>query len=345
MIVTKENFLTSLESVQGGLSPKQTTEQSDCYIFLNGEVITYNEEVCCRCPSGLDSTIKGAVRSKELLEIIKKIKDEELQASQEENSIIFYGKNWEYSACMEEVLFDYSLIETPEEWSELHEDFCEALALVYSCTSKEFDQLILTCVNVHPKWVEACDNRQMCRWKLPTSVKEPVLISRKGIKNLANLGIKEISETPGWIHFRGVTELVISTRRILEDYPSLGGFLRASEGVPLELPKGLMDMADTASVLASSDDQSDNNIQVNLSSNKIRIKSQSAAGSFSTRRKIKYEGDPIEFFITPKIFIDLVKNHTNCLISQDTLKIDGGAYTYVARLRSTLEEEKEIEDE
>ena len=59
--INRELFLEQLESVQPGLSTREIIEQSSCYVFRGGEVITFNDEIACsqKCDIG----IEGAVRS------------------------------------------------------------------------------------------------------------------------------------------------------------------------------------------------------------------------------------------------------------------------------------------
>ena len=46
--VNREAFLHQLESVQAGLSSKEMIEQSSCFAFIKGKVVTYNDEISCR---------------------------------------------------------------------------------------------------------------------------------------------------------------------------------------------------------------------------------------------------------------------------------------------------------
>ena len=46
--IPREAFLRTLEAVQPGLDPTGAIEQSSCFIFKDGAVMTFNDEVSCR---------------------------------------------------------------------------------------------------------------------------------------------------------------------------------------------------------------------------------------------------------------------------------------------------------
>ena len=64
MKVLRKKLLEELQIADIGLAAKPTIQQSDCYVFQNGEVITYNDEVACHTKCSLGIT--GAVNAKKL---------------------------------------------------------------------------------------------------------------------------------------------------------------------------------------------------------------------------------------------------------------------------------------
>jgi len=44
MKINRQEFLDSLEMVKAGLSPREFIEQSSCFAFKEGEVLTFNDE-------------------------------------------------------------------------------------------------------------------------------------------------------------------------------------------------------------------------------------------------------------------------------------------------------------
>jgi hypothetical protein len=66
--VNREVLLQQLESVQAGLSSREIIEQSSCFVFKDGNVVTFNDEVSCSRPCELGS-FTGAVQAAPLLSI------------------------------------------------------------------------------------------------------------------------------------------------------------------------------------------------------------------------------------------------------------------------------------
>ena len=47
MKINRMNLLNVLESVHPGLSKRDMVEQSACFVFQGGRVITFNDEIAC----------------------------------------------------------------------------------------------------------------------------------------------------------------------------------------------------------------------------------------------------------------------------------------------------------
>lgn len=343
--INRESLLHTLESAQPGLSPKEIIEQSNCFVFQNGKIYTYNDETSCSIKAPFDKEFTAAIPAQKFLEILKRLPDEELETSVKDGHLVFAGKNKDLGVRMDvEIALPLDNVEKPlkESWSKLPDDFGEAVQIVSQCCGHDESQFNLTCVHIHPKWLEACDQYQICRWAMKTGIKEPTLVRYSAIKHLTGLGMNEFAETNGWIHFRNVHGLMLSCRRYLEDYPDLEHVLQV-EGVPATLPKGLADAADSANIF-SSEDSENNTVKITLKSGRIDIKGVGISGYYSERKKIRYDGEPIEFRISPQLLTDLVKRHTEVSIAPGKLKVDGGSYQYVSCL-GVVEGKEEAEPE
>ena len=59
MKVDRQDFLLRLQAVRSGLDDRGTAYLSDCYLFSEGDVITYDTEVYCSIGSGLEEDFEG----------------------------------------------------------------------------------------------------------------------------------------------------------------------------------------------------------------------------------------------------------------------------------------------
>jgi len=348
--VNREEFLRAIESIQPGLSPKDIIEQSSCVVFSKGYLKSFNDEISCQCPiefgngkSLVGKIPEGAVQAKSLMEILHKLPEEELEIETKENEIVLIGKGRKSGIRLEkEVTLPIDSVEKPKDWIKLDPHFGESIGIVQNCAGNDAGQFALTCVNISQKWVESCDNTQLCRWKITTGIKAPTLVRKESIKHIVSLGMTELSETESWLHFRNPHGLILSCRRYMEDFPDLSKVLEV-EGEPIALPPGLAEAADKAAIF-SSENVDNNQVLIDLKPGWLRIKGQGISGWYTETKKIKYSGKSMSFLVAPNILADLVKKTTDCFISEDRIKVDSGSYLWVSCLERPVEKKKKEEE-
>ncbi len=325
----REIFLQQLESVQPGLSAKEIIEQSDSFIFKDGQVQTYNDEISCRCKCDVD--IEGAVKAAPLLLILAKLEEEKLEISSNKKELLIKGKRKSVGIRMEkEILLPVESVETPKKWKELPENFTEAIRIVQQCASLDESKFNMTCIHLHPEWVEACDNLQVTRYPIEIGIKKSILIRSSSLKSIITLGITKFSEGKNWIHFKNEMGLVISCRQYLEDFPDMSPILDV-QGEPITLPKGLKEAAEKAEIF-SAENTENNQITILIKSGKIILKGIGNSGWYKEKRKTTYSGTPFSFTISPKLLGEITSRHNECEIAPQRLKVDGGKFVYVTCL-------------
>jgi len=218
-------------------------------------------------------------------------------------------------------------VEPPEKWKELPDEFNEAVKVVQSCASSDASQFLLTCVHIHPDYLEACDNFQLVRYPIDTGLKKSILIKRDSLKWLTGLDPTEMSATKSWMHFRNPAGLVLSCRRYVEDYQNMDDFL-VVEGTKTVLPKGIEETVDLASIF-SADNADFNQLLVRIKHDRIRIEGHGKSGSFCEDKKVIYDGPSLDFQIAPDLFLAISKRAAECVVSAERIKVDTGKFEYV----------------
>jgi hypothetical protein len=327
--ISRGNFLQQLQSIAPGLSPRDIIEQSSCFAFRNGEMMTYNDEVACRMKTSLK--LKGAVQGKPLISMLEKMNEEDIQVGVVDGELLVVGKKRKAGIRMEkEVLLPIDNVEEPKKFKPLHDDFLEGMNMVKECTGKDEQKFWTNCVHIHPKWVEACDNFQITRFRVKTQVNQPTLIRSSAVKFIVDLEMSEFSETDDWMHFRNGAGLILSCRRYLDQFPDFRKLL-ASSGTPTTLPKGLAEATERANVF--SEENTDNNyVTVELRPGKIKVRGEGVSGWYSEIKKLKYRGPALDFEIRPALLAKITRQYNDCEISEGRLKVDGGKFTYVTIL-------------
>lgn len=331
MKVDRKSLLHRLEEVEPGLTTKEIVEQSSCYVFTKGHVITFNGEIYCRAESPLD--IEGAVPARHLRDLLSKIPDETIDVQVKDNSLRIKAKGGRGSLQLfPEIALPIDQVEKPGRWINLHPEFCDAVSMVQACAAKDNDNYKITCVNITPDHVEACDNYQLSRYTLETGLIEGGMIKRDSIKHVPFLGMTEASETETWIHFRNKHGLQMSCRRWTEGYENLDKLIKTTgDGDPVTLPGGLSDALERNQVFAR-DEGDDEAVHVRLKDGKMSLRGESVAGWWEERKKIKYKGPDLSFLIAPKLLTEITEKGHDCLICNAALKVDGGKMLYMTCL-------------
>lgn len=302
-------------------------------------MFTFNDEVACRKKVGV--AITGAVQATALLDILQKLEDPMLDVLENEaGELEFRGKNKRFGVTKDaEIFLPLDRVERPEKWRPLPKEFLEAVGLVQHCVSSDESKFLLTCIHIHPDYVEACDNFQIMRCGIQLGLKDSVLVRGSSLKDLPSLAMDEVALTKSWIHFRNQSGLVYSCRRYSESYPGLDHLLKA-KGHPLVIPNGIAKASERAAVFAV-DAAGESQVLVKLESGKIALRGEGSTGWYREVSKVAYEGPSMEFRISPALLKQISENHSEAEISEDKLMVLGGQWKYVTVLSGAQEKETE----
>lgn len=343
--VNRSEFLQALEAVRPGLSPKPLVEHSNSFCFRGGRVEAFNDEVACRFRTKLPKEIVGVVASKSLLAYLNKIPDEviDIKVNEETKSftILGRGKKTDFLVAFEKT-FEIDKVERPykENWVELSPRFGDAIGMVAECAKKDASDSVLTCVHIHPDFVEASDETQWCRVRLRTKTKEPFLVKKDAIRHIVNLDMTEMAQTDSWIHFRNPAGLVFSCRRKASKFPDVSHLL---EPIPkakrMTLPKELAEDAGAVNV-AASEDKDANAIVVELEPGKFCITGLGVTIKAKHWKKCDYSGKPLAFMIQPDMLVQITKREKTCLIGRNRMKMKGDFWNYLVDLAEPIKVQK-----
>lgn len=348
MKVNRETFLSRLEQVKAGLSPREFIEQSSCFVFQDGMVMTFNDEVACRMVLE-DLDVTGAVPAASLLEILAKIDDPDLLVREnEQGQLEFKGKNKQFGVVKDtEIFLPISRVEMPEKWRKLPEHFNQCVKSIIHCVSTDESRFILTCVHLTSEYIEACDNKKVMRCMIETGLQDDVLIRGSSLQHIIALGMNRIALTDNWVHFKNEKGLVFSCRKYSDTYPPLDDILKG-KGRPITLPKTIAAAAERAAVFAI-DKSGDPLVAVRLRSvdgqGVLQIQGDGLSGYYKEKKSVTYDGPPIEFLVPPELLKEVVERYNTAEITDDRLKAsgddDGQSWTFVTVLGRAHDEEDE----
>lgn len=345
-IVNRLDLIQVLESVSPGLG--KSVEQSDSYVFHNGDVFTYNGEVACRTKSPLK--ISGALKHISISKILPQLSDETLQVEVENNCCKFLGKRKQIKVAFDPTIkLPFAIVEKPKEadWIILPDNFLEALGLVLESIGDDEEKFLANCLHIHPKWIEGTDNTQIMRYRLKMGVRAPILVKKGSIKHLLNMDVQQMCETENWIHFRSVdnNSIVYSCLKSTGSYLDLTPIVKIDVDKKITFPKALAEIADRAAVPAYEVGKAEAKITVKLKNGKMMVCGAGATAEYSEWSKARYAGPDLEFQVPPKIFIELTKKFETVGINENVLKVRSEDFVYMCSLASERSEIKEQEND
>lgn len=330
MTIDKMKFLEDLRMVQAGLSSKELLEQSSSFVFKDKTVFTFNDEIACR--KSTDFPLEGAVRAEKLLKTLDKLPEDDKTLEVKENSdgqMEFRGRTKRFALAREmDVLLPIEKIleEVPRAWGPLPTDFGDIIKNMKDCVSTdEANHFALTCVHLHPDFIEACDTRQLLRWRVALGHRTSMLVRGTAISQIVGLGVSKISATASWIHFKHANGLIFSCRKFMEDYPNMDDVLNV-KGTPVTLPKGIMKATEIAAIFAADIVQGiEPTVLISLRPGLIRIRGQGSTADFYEEiQKCNYKGPKIEFVMTPALLSHVVDTYNDAQLTDNKLKASGG---------------------
>lgn len=344
MQADREEFLNSLEHISPGLSPKEIIEQSSCFVFHRGRIITFNGEIACSVRSPIK--VEGAVPAEPLLDLLRKMSEDRIEIEQKKDHLLIKGSKDKQAGIrlQKEIMLPYATIEKPSEWKKLHRSFCDAVMDVVQCVSNDITRYKLCCIHITSKFMESCDNFQGIRYPLKTGINDDIMVLGNCMRAVALANVSEYSIAESWIHFKNEMGFNIACKLPpREDYPDIASQMEFS-GDRVVLPKGLPEVIGCAEIF-SSQNVDNSKLMITLVEKKMHIQGDGAAGWFHGWKPIKYNGPETTFLISPKILTDVMSRQNECEIGENKLKIETHQYTYVTMLGRPPEKQMERRQE
>jgi len=223
----KKDFLNAVNSILPGVDFGITgSEGSELVTFEKSWLRSFNGAVSASYP--LKSGVEGSVNAKYLVNIITKLKDDEIIIKElDDNKLMFRsGKSTLKLNVMERSSFaDFITPPLKDKFQKLPDDFMDGLKLCVFSAGKDGTHGILGGICIEEGFMLSTDNYRVSRYKLGESdlnKKDSFVLPSSSVLEMLKLS-DELSgfyfEYP-WIHFRGSSGLVISFLLLKGEYPA-----------------------------------------------------------------------------------------------------------------------------
>ena len=336
MKIETERFKQLLTAVKPGLSNKDIIEQSTKFVFMDGKIVTFNDEISIQAKlEELDFI--GAVDSDQLYKLVTRLKANEVEITQAENELVFKAGRVKAGIVIDAAI-NLPLEEidkNKENWQKLPKNFVEGLKFVVGSCSSDMSSQIITCVNFSGNSVIGTDRYRISKFEYKKDLPFETLIPAKTIKNLITFKPTLVDKGQGgWIHFKNEEGLLFSCRILSEKFPNCDHIFVMGKTKKIKLPDSLSEILERVAVFADGITQLDERVDISFKKNKMIIESTSDSGWIKETEKVDYKDEEICFSISPYAFKDIVKNNSNMEIGKDKIMFAENNWKYVAALVS-----------
>ena len=316
-----------------GIAEKEQFEQSSCFVFVDGDVMTFNGEILCRRASVCD--LEGAVRAQPVMEILSKLPEQEVTVEVTDDKrgkcLLIKGDRRKAGIRWEaDILLPIDGVVTPEVWRPLPEDFAEAVSKVAPCASSdEKSKFVLTCVHITGDFLEASDTYRIARHMVDMPVEGETLVRAATLQKLAGYDMTECGMTENWLYFRNPDGLSIACRRWMDEYRNMTDFLKAEGATRVTLPATIKDVVEKAEVF-SQENAIANKVIINLADGRLVLEGNGSTGWYKEMKEVPYNGPKLRFMMSPQLLKDTSERALDCGVLQGRLVIDAGKFKYVS---------------
>lgn len=331
MLLNRKDLIDMLNCASIGISKKELFEQSHCFVFENGSLITFNDEILTRVKCPIDFNF--VVPAKDLIKLLEKFKEDEVSVENVKNEIVIKGKKKSAGLVGQmDVNLPYKEVPNPEKWFKLSDE-CSNLMRQAAMTCDESDiDSQFSMIHVDKDKIEACDNYRLFHADIKTGFEDSVLLPSHAMKIITGSGnnLRAVFVGRGWVHFATDKNMEISVRCSHERYNDVSHILNVEEGTKVTLPKDIIQSIERAKVMMDTYDGA--NIKVAMEDGNLTITSRKDTGWYKEKRKVRYEGPAITFEAQPDFLIEILSRTRDVLIADNRMKIEVDKIQFVVSL-------------
>lgn len=336
MKISRNDLLTALEFVGGGVEPTDQGEWASYIWLAPSGVYFYNGESWAFVQKdlegifehGLAEDVAVGVPGKEFSDLIADMSDEELDlVYNKNNELIVEGcdSHWMKAGwgTVQREDFPFAAFVDKVRFFEVADGFVDALACAVPIATDDPDQFTFDCVRVSDVGVLSANRILVFSWHpsegsccngKSAELAIPAKLLKIMLKSKIDLDVFGFDEQ--WVYFKMKDgEGVLGLRRIEGVYPDNLGTLLGLEGDEVNVEKGFLEAINRSGALLTS--LSGDMVEVICRSNGVKISSRGERGWYEEEVAASYEGAPIQFTLSLKVVNAMMKVGHEILLSKD----------------------------
>lgn len=267
----REDLLKAIEYIMPGIDKTNSPLGMDFLVFDKGYLRSFNDVVSVSFHiDDLSKEYQCAIKAQELYKILSRMEGDQVRLSLTPTELTVKNpKTTLKMSLMEkkplETLMERlaSLSTGKLKWNPLPSDFMEGLDLCAPSAKVNPTLGILAGIAMTKRRIMATDNQRISLYMMKEELPEEFLLPVEVIRDVIKYGseAKSISIMDNWVHFSDKKGLILSTRRLMGEYPVdrvltiLKENSPGSSTQPYRLPEGLEKALDRAEVLAETEEE------------------------------------------------------------------------------------------
>lgn len=346
--VMRKGLVDVLNQVKPGIGNKESDIQATCLVFDDGMVYSYNDELSVTqyLPKGLKD-VCCAVQAKELIALLSKLKDEEIDLFLDGTALHIHGKRAKAELVIErEIRMPIGDIKYPKKLYDLPEDFGRALKLCLPIVGRDLSLPLSTCLHLNGDLMEASDVDKAARYIFNTKFPfdDAIFLPGTAARHLTQYKLEAVAVTKGWIHFETADNVLLSCRTYYkgQQFANLTPLLD-QKGTDIELPTELADAMDRSGIFTASaeagDSESDQYVLVTIEDDWCIVQGEGAVGRYTEKVRLKYSGRPIVFATKAEILLNAISDNMLCTICERHVKMHNDEFCHLVAVRPPRKKE------
>lgn len=331
--INKTALQAALEKVQPGLASKELIEQSNSYAFVDGRVITYNDEISISHPVPGFDDVHGAVKAQVLYDFLSKVKKDEIELEWQENQMVIKAGRTKAGLVFEsEVKLPLSEVGRTHEWAPLPnpQEFVEALKLCLPYCSEDMSHLVATCVHVKGRVVEASNNFQIMRCRLKENALDKAqLLPARAVRELVRYEVIAVATAESWVHFKTEDGTIFSLRTIEGEFPNTTKHLEV-QGTSFTFPDSIQETLERAGIFALTKTDDIPLVLVEVKDKQLGISAKNESGWVQETARVKdYKGEDFRFNVGIEFLRSLLGKAQTCVVGENKIWFSGENWEHV----------------
>ena len=339
MKISKQELRTALNLLKPALSKKDMIGNANCFVFKDGYVSTYNDELWFNHPiEGINKTF--AIESDEILALLDKTKEETITLDLTDDLLIFQaGKSKAgFKLINAEFPVDTSIFEQ-QLFYDLPEDFQTAIKFAAMSASDDLINPILNCVSIKSDGtVSGTDNFRLSNWKLDTDELpfDDLLIPADSVLKILSIQPTSFMVDTDWIHFKNEDNIIASCRLVHDKFPDVSKVIsKLGTGTLVTFPDDISAILSRAAIF-SDNEKNNQSVTITRKGKYVVVDSEtSIKGFFKERVLMETDSDDFSFIINPSFLSDILKKSKECILesNKNIISFRGDNWVYIAMLK------------